>query len=245
MAMADGRADLAVHSLKDVPMDMPEGFTLAAISRARGSARRVRIESTISILAELPGGARVGTSSLRREAQLRERDPLLGVAAAARQRQHAAAQARRRPIRRDHPCRRGVEAAGLRRTASPRCSIRRRACRRRARVRSRSNAAPIAPTSSPRSRRSPIATRRLRPPPSAPSRARCRAAATRRSRRTRVFGTSELWLRGLLASRDGARSDARRASGSRSPTSVRAEALGRELADDFLARGAARLVTGR
>ncbi len=76
MAMTDGRADLAVHSLKDVPMDMPEGFTLAAIG-AREDPRDAFVSNRYLDLAQLPGGARVGTSSPRREAQLRERDPLL------------------------------------------------------------------------------------------------------------------------------------------------------------------------
>jgi len=78
LAMADDRADLAVHSLKDVPMDMPEGFTLAAISE-REDPRDAFVSNRYLDLAGLPGGARIGTSSLRREAQLRERDPLLSI----------------------------------------------------------------------------------------------------------------------------------------------------------------------
>src|SRR5215470_11741149 len=78
LALADGRADLAVHSLKDVPMEMPEGFTLAAISE-REDPRDAFVSNRYLDLAGLPGGARVGTSSLRREAQLRERDPLLAI----------------------------------------------------------------------------------------------------------------------------------------------------------------------
>ena len=97
--MAEGRADLAVHSLKDVPMDMPDGFTLAAIT-AREDPRDAFVSNRYLDLAGLPGGARIGTSSLRREAQLRERDPLLVDPAAARQRQHALAQARRGQLRR-------------------------------------------------------------------------------------------------------------------------------------------------
>lgn len=78
VAMAEGRADLAVHSLKDVPMEMPEGFTLAAIT-AREDPRDAFVSNHFLDLSQLPGGARVGTSSLRREAQLRERDPLLEI----------------------------------------------------------------------------------------------------------------------------------------------------------------------
>jgi hydroxymethylbilane synthase len=78
LALADGRADLAVHSLKDVPMDVPEGFTLAAITE-REDPRDAFVSNRYLDLSGLPGGARVGTSSLRREAQLRERDPLLVI----------------------------------------------------------------------------------------------------------------------------------------------------------------------
>lgn len=78
VAMAEGRADLAVHSLKDVPMDMPAGFALAAIS-AREDPRDAFVSNRHTSLATLPAGAVVGTSSLRREAQLRERYPKLVI----------------------------------------------------------------------------------------------------------------------------------------------------------------------
>jgi hydroxymethylbilane synthase len=77
-AMADGRADLAVHSLKDVPMEMPDGFVLPAIM-AREDPRDAFVSARYRALAELPAGSSVGTSSLRREAQLRERYPQLRV----------------------------------------------------------------------------------------------------------------------------------------------------------------------
>src|ERR1700732_2566242 len=76
--MADGRADLAVHSLKDVPMDMPPGFSLVAIM-AREDPRDALVSTQCRSLADLAAGSSVGTSSLRREAQLRERYPLLRV----------------------------------------------------------------------------------------------------------------------------------------------------------------------
>lgn len=78
VAMAEGRADLAVHSLKDVPMDVAEGFALAAVC-AREDARDAFVSNRYASLRELPPGAVVGTSSLRREAQLRERFPALDV----------------------------------------------------------------------------------------------------------------------------------------------------------------------
>jgi hydroxymethylbilane synthase len=80
VAMADGRADLAVHSLKDVPMDMPDGFVLAAIT-AREDPRDAFVSNRFGALAELPESAVVGTSSQRREVQLRERFPHLTIKA--------------------------------------------------------------------------------------------------------------------------------------------------------------------
>jgi hydroxymethylbilane synthase len=77
-AMADGRADLAAHSLKDMPMDIPQGFTLAAIM-AREDPRDAFVSSNYRSLDELPEASSVGTSSLRREAQLRERYPKLRI----------------------------------------------------------------------------------------------------------------------------------------------------------------------
>ena len=69
VALADGRADLAVHSLKDVPMDLPEGFTLACVLE-REDPRDAFVSSRYASLAELPPGAVVGTSSLRRQVLL-------------------------------------------------------------------------------------------------------------------------------------------------------------------------------
>ena len=68
-ALLAGRVDLAVHSMKDVPTDLPPGLTIAAIPR-REDAADVLISRTGARLPELPRGARVGTSSLRRQAQL-------------------------------------------------------------------------------------------------------------------------------------------------------------------------------
>jgi hydroxymethylbilane synthase len=76
VAMQEGRADLAVHSMKDVPMEMPEGFVLAAIS-ARENPCDAFISNRYSRLDELPAGAVVGTSSKRRESILRAGYPQL------------------------------------------------------------------------------------------------------------------------------------------------------------------------
>jgi hydroxymethylbilane synthase len=74
-ALLDGRADLAVHSLKDLPTELPEGLVLAAVPE-REDPRDAVVGSK---LADLPLGARVGTSSLRRAAQLRQLRPDLQV----------------------------------------------------------------------------------------------------------------------------------------------------------------------
>jgi hydroxymethylbilane synthase len=80
VAMEEGRAELAVHSLKDVPMVLPSHFAIATFGE-----REVPMDALVSnrfdSLAALPPGARVGTSSLRREAQLRHAFPALDVRA--------------------------------------------------------------------------------------------------------------------------------------------------------------------
>src|SRR5438067_13060052 len=75
-AMAEGRADLAVHSMKDVPADLPPGFTLAAVT-VREDPRDALVSNRYGALAEMPAGAVLGTSSLRRAAQVSERHPRL------------------------------------------------------------------------------------------------------------------------------------------------------------------------
>jgi hydroxymethylbilane synthase len=77
-ALADGRADLAVHSMKDVPMHLPEGFALAAIGE-REDPRDAFVSNNYASLEELPAGSIVGTSSLRRQSQLQARLPQLRI----------------------------------------------------------------------------------------------------------------------------------------------------------------------
>jgi hydroxymethylbilane synthase len=77
-ALEDRRADLAVHSLKDVPMDLPPCFALAAVL-AREDPRDAFVSNRFASLAELPQGAVVGTSSLRRVVQLLALRPDLRV----------------------------------------------------------------------------------------------------------------------------------------------------------------------
>ena len=77
-ALQNGRADLAVHSIKDVPMELPEGFALAAIGE-RASPFDAFVSNQYARLEEMPAGSIVGTSSLRREAQLRAKFPHLTI----------------------------------------------------------------------------------------------------------------------------------------------------------------------
>ena len=71
LALEDGRADIAVHSLKDVPMDLPAGFALACVME-REDPRDAWVSPQCAGLADLPQNAVVGTSSLRRQVLLRE-----------------------------------------------------------------------------------------------------------------------------------------------------------------------------
>lgn len=77
-ALADGRADLAVHSMKDVPMHLPPGFSLAAIGE-REDPRDAFVSNDYPNLESLPAGSIVGTSSLRRQSQLQARFPGLKI----------------------------------------------------------------------------------------------------------------------------------------------------------------------
>ncbi|MBC7983727.1 MAG: hydroxymethylbilane synthase [Candidatus Obscuribacterales bacterium] len=69
VALAENRADLAVHSMKDVPSEVPAGMVLAAML-LRADARDAFVSQKYASLASLPQGARIGTSSLRRQSQL-------------------------------------------------------------------------------------------------------------------------------------------------------------------------------
>jgi hydroxymethylbilane synthase len=78
VALEEGRADLAVHSLKDVPMDLPDGFELACVME-REDPRDAFVSNRFDKLADLPQGAVVGTSSLRRVVLLRALRPDLRI----------------------------------------------------------------------------------------------------------------------------------------------------------------------
>jgi hydroxymethylbilane synthase len=108
-ALLDGDVDCAVHSAKDVPGAAAEGIVIAAVP-PRADPRDALCGAPT--LARWPTGARVGTSSLRRAAQLRALRDDLDVRRAARQRRHPPAQARRRRLRRDRARRAGLERLG-------------------------------------------------------------------------------------------------------------------------------------
>ena len=78
VALEEGRADLAVHSLKDVPMDMPDGFALSCVME-REDPRDAWVSPQFARLEDLPVGAVVGTSSLRRTVLLRALRPDLRI----------------------------------------------------------------------------------------------------------------------------------------------------------------------
>lgn len=78
IALEDGRADIAVHSLKDVPMDLPDGFEMACVME-REDPRDAFVSNHFASLADLPDGAVVGTSSLRRQVLLKALRPDLKI----------------------------------------------------------------------------------------------------------------------------------------------------------------------
>ncbi len=78
VSMLEGETDIAVHSMKDVPVELPEGLHLAVICK-REDPRDAFVSNDFKSLAELPQGARVGTSSLRRQCQIRAQRPDLKI----------------------------------------------------------------------------------------------------------------------------------------------------------------------
>jgi hydroxymethylbilane synthase len=239
VAMADGRADLAVHSLKDVPMEMPDGFALAAIA-AREDPRDAFVSNRWASLAALPVGAIVGTSSLRREAQLRERHPGLDV----------------RPLRGNVNTRLRkldegqydaivLAAAGLKRLGfgdrireliDPEDSLPaagQGALALECRADRPDILAALAPLADPSTTLAVTAERAFSRALSGSCHTPLAAHAT--------WQEGTLWLRGLIASRDGCEVLRGERDGPVADVEA-ADALGDALAGDFLARGAARFV---
>ncbi len=240
VAMAEGRADLAVHSLKDVPMEMPSGFTLACIT-AREDARDAFVSARHAQLSALPAGAVVGTSSLRREAQLRERHPALVIEPL-----RGNVNTRLRKLDEGRYDAIILAAAGLKRLGfgnriasllEPDESLPapgQGALAIECRADRTELIAALAPLVD---RATTLAT----------TAERAFSRALGGSCHTPLAGYAEweegsLWLRGLLASRDG--NDMLRGEiDAEVEDENGATQLGRDLADDFLARGAARFIT--
>ena len=237
-AMTEGRADFAVHSLKDVPMEMPEGFTIAAITE-REDPRDAFVSNRYLDLAALPGGAAIGTSSLRREAQLRERDPLLRIVPL-----RGNVNTRLRKLDENRYDAIVLAAAGLRRLGfgsriasvlDPEDSLPapgQGALALECRADRPDVIAALTPLADPESTRATIAERAFSRALSGSCHTPLAAYATSRH--------GELWLRGLVASRDGTEV-IRGECAARIDDAGAADALGRSLGADFLARGAGRL----
>jgi len=238
-AMTDARADLAVHSLKDVPMDLPPGFVLAAIC-AREDPRDAFVSEHHASLSEMPEGAVVGTSSLRREAQLRERHPKLRIEAL-----RGNVNTRLRKLDEGKYDAIVLAAAGLKRLG----------------LATRIRAFLDPEESLPAPGQGALALECLVDRPDviaalAPLADRGTTLATTAERAfSRALSGSchtplaahaeweedRLWLRGLIASRDG--SDVMRGESEGEVDSLEAaEALGQALADDFIAQGARRFI---
>ncbi len=239
-AMADGRAHLAVHSLKDVPMDMPPGFTLAAIM-AREDPRDAFVSNTHRSFAELPAGSVVGTSSLRREAQLRERYPQLKVEAL-----RGNVNTRLRKLDEGRYAAIILAVAGLKRLGFAQRiaamldpvdslpAIGQGALALECRADRADVIAALAPLADPEATFAVTAERAFGRKLSADCHAPLAAYATRRDGR--------LWLRSLIAGRDG-REVLRGEREAAVTTLAEATALGEALGAEFLARGAARILS--
>jgi hydroxymethylbilane synthase len=239
-ALRDGRADLAVHSLKDVPMDLPEGFVLGAIT-AREDPRDALVSNGHDTLDALPQDAIVGTSSLRREAQLRERHPRLRIESL-----RGNVNTRLRKLDEGGYAAIVLAAAGLKRLGLG--------------LRIRALLDPDQSLPAPGQGALAIECRADRPDVAAALRPLADPATTLATASERAFSRAlggscqmplagyaeweegRLWLRGLIASRDGR--DVLRGEIEQAVSDVAAsEDLGRSLADDFLARGAHRFAT--
>jgi hydroxymethylbilane synthase len=239
-AMAEGRADAAVHALKNLPSDVSPGFTIAGII-AREDPRDAFVSHRYASLADLPAGATVGTSSVRRHAQLRERFPALSV----------------KPLRGDIDARLRLLDAG-------RCDalVIAAASLRRAGHGGRINALLEPGESLPAPGQGALAIecrserREVVDALAAASDRATMLATTAERAFSRTFGGTptvplaayaeweegSLWLRGLLASHDGSEV-LRGECDAQVDDASGALALGATLADEFLARGAARLLS--
>jgi len=238
-AMIDDRADFAVHSLKDMPMEVREGFVIATIPE-REDPRDALVSNRFPSLASLPDGAVVGTSSLRREAQLREKKPLVQVKLL-----RGNVNTRVRKLDEGLYDAMVLATAGLRRLElAHRISailepeeflpaVGQGALGLECRADRADVIAALQPLADPPSILATTAERAF-------SRALAGSCHAPIAGYAKYRGGSELWLRGLVANREG--TDVIRGERTAEVTdTTSAQALGTALAEDFLARGAARL----
>lgn len=239
-AMVDGRADLAVHSLKNLPPDVAPGFTIAGIT-AREDPRDALVSIRYAALSQMPPGAVIGTSSVRRVAQLRERFPSLEI----------------KPLRGDLDARlRLLDAGRFDALVIAAASL------KRAGYASRITALLEPDESLPAPGQGALAIECRSDRPElvaalAPLADRATTLATTAERAfSRMLGGTgsaplaayaeweegALWLRGLLASTDG-QEVLRGELDAEVADAEGAVRLGHDLADDFLARGAGRLLS--
>ena len=241
-ALVEGRADFAVHSLKDVPMNVPDGFVMATIPE-REDPRDALVSNRHATLEALPDGAVVGTSSLRREAQLRERNPTLKIKLL-----RGNVNTRVRKLDEGLYDAMILATAGLRRLElAHRISailppedflpaVGQGALGLECRADRADVIAALAPLAHPPTILATTAERAFSRRLAGSCHAPIAGYALFRA-------AGELWLRGLLASRDG-RDVIRGERTAMVTEAAAAEALGIALAEDFLARGAARLAAG-
>jgi len=238
-AMIDDRADFAVHSLKDMPMEVREGFVIATIPE-REDPRDALVSNRFPSLASLPDGAVVGTSSLRREAQLREKKPLVQVKLL-----RGNVNTRVRKLDEGLYDAMVLATAGLRRLElAHRISailepeeflpaVGQGALGLECRADRADVIAALQPLADPPSILATTAERAF-------SRALAGSCHAPIAGYAKYRGGGELWLRGLVANREG--TDVIRGERTAEVTdTTSAQALGTALAEDFLARGAARL----
>jgi hydroxymethylbilane synthase len=237
--LADGRADLAVHSLKDVPLTLAPGFTLAAVL-ARDDARDALVSHRYARIAELPAYAVVGMASRRRAAQLRENLPGITVEAL-----HGDVEAKLRQLDEGNCDALIMAVAGLKRLglASRIASLLepdvclpapgQGAIAIECRSERTELIAALAPLSDRATALAITAERAFARALGSTGRAALAAYAE--------WEEGALWLRGLVASESG-RDVLRAEIDATVAEPEEAEQLGRDLADDLLAHGAARLL---
>ena len=239
--ITDGGAHLAVHSLKDMPMDVTEGFTIAAVP-AREDPRDTLVSDKYTSIESMPAGSIVGTSSLRREAQVRRRNP--GVTVHVLRGNVATRMARMQEGRYDAIV---LAAAGIHRLELNHRiaaylepdefvpAVGQGALALECRSDNPDVIAMLAPLIDMPTLHAVTAERAF----SRKLAGSCKTPIAGHAR----FGASELRLVGLIASRDGQdmlRGELTAQIDPSDPDTAAADALGRALGDEFIARGAAR-----